>query len=151
MPLNNFNPNYQGARTKSLEKQIQRFQQLIRVLNEKEIPDDILTSINAEIEKVNQAESQALLTSQLAKSYKEILKIAEQQLDLLAKNHHTMKWLAIGMAAFGIPFGAAFGMALDNMAFMGTGIGVGLAIGVAIGAQKDKEVKIAGRQLDVDR
>ncbi|WP_375579047.1 hypothetical protein ABWH96_18825 [Marivirga tractuosa] len=150
MPVNKFNPSYQGERSKSLEKQVQRFQKLIDSLRQKEIPEAVESLVNEEIEKVNQADTKPLLTAQLSKSYKEILKISERELDLLAKNHYTFKWLAIGMAAFGIPFGVAFGVALDNMAFMGTGIGVGLAIGVAIGSQKDKEVKLAGRQLDVD-
>lgn len=150
MPLTKFKSSYQGTRTKRLEKQIKRFQILIDSLGQKSIPETVENSINEEIEKVNQSESKALLTAQLAKSYKEILKIAEKDLGLLAKNHYTFKWMAIGMAVFGIPFGAIFGLALDNMAFMGSGIGVGLAIGVAIGAQKDKEVKLAGRQLNIE-
>jgi len=149
MPLNNFNPNYQGTRTKSLEKQIQRFQQLIRGLSEKEITDDVLTSINAEIEKVNQAGSQALLTSQLAKSFQKILKVLEKELNLVAENHYRNTWLAIGMAAFGIPFGLVFSSILSNYAFIGIGLPIGIAVGIAIGTKKDKEAKEEGRQLNV--
>ncbi len=47
-----------------------------------------------------------------------------------------------GMLVFGIPMGIAMSLALDNMAFIGTGIGIGLPIGVAIEQNLKKEGRI---------
>lgn len=52
MPFTTFNPSYQGERTKSLERQIQGFQKLLKALSDKEIPDPVLSTINEEIEKL---------------------------------------------------------------------------------------------------
>ena len=150
MPLNKFNPKYQGDHTKSLSKQIQKFRQLVNVLEEKKMPESIIDSINEEIKKVNQVESKKLLTAQLAKSYRNILKIVEKELNLVAKNHYRNMWMAIGMSAFGIPLGVAFGASLNNYGLMGVGLPIGFAIGIAVGSKKDKEAEEQGRQLDIE-
>jgi hypothetical protein len=150
MPLNKFNPKYQGVNPKSLKKQIQKFLQLINELKDIEISESILSTINEEIEKVNQAESKKLLTAQLAKSYRNILKIAEKELNLVAKNHYRNMWMAIGMSAFGIPLGVVFGASLNNYGFIGIGLPIGFALGIAIGSKKDKEAQEQGRQLNIE-
>lgn len=40
----------------------------------------------------------------------------------MPKNHYRNIWMAIGTAAFGIPIGLLYGVALDNYGFMGIGI-----------------------------
>jgi hypothetical protein len=150
MPLNKFNPRYQGVQSEKIEKQTQKFQQLIKLLEAKEISDAVLNAINEEIEKVNQSESKKSLSAQLAKSFQNILKIAEKELNLVAKNHYRNTWLAIGMSAFGIPLGVVFGASLSNYGFIGIGLPIGLAIGIAIGSKKDQEAQEQGRQLDIE-
>lgn len=59
-------------------------------------------------------------------------------------------WLAVGMAAIGIPFGVVFGISLDNMSFLGIGIPIGMGIGIAIGTAMDKKARDEGRQLDLE-
>lgn len=150
MPLDKFNPKYQEETSKSLSKQTQKFLQLMNSLKDKEISESILSAINKEVEKVNQADSKKLLTAQLAKSHQAILKIAEKELNLVAKNHYRNMWTAIGMSAFGIPLGVAFGASLNNYAFIGVGLPIGLAVGIAIGTKKDQEAEKEGRQLDIE-
>jgi len=58
--------------------------------------------------------------------------------------------LAIGMSAFGIPFGVVFGASLDNMGYLGIGLPIGMAVGMVIGAGMDKKAFEEGRQLDLE-
>ena len=51
---------------------------------------------------------------------------------------------------FGIPIGAAFGLSLNNMAFLGIGLPIGMSIGLAMGARMDNKAKEEGRQLDIE-
>ena len=55
--------------------------------------------------------------------------------------------MALGMSAFGIPMGVAFGAATDNMGLIGIGIPIGMSIGIAVGAQKDAQAAKNGLQL----
>lgn len=146
MPLNNFNPKYQGLQKSCLNKRVLKFQELLKALSNKEISGSILQSINAEIDKANQAQSESALAQQLQKSYRNILKIVGKELNLVAKDHYRNMWLALGMTAFGIPFGAA----LNKYAYVGIGIPIGFAIGIAIGSKKDKEAQEQGGQLNIE-
>jgi hypothetical protein len=58
--------------------------------------------------------------------------------------------MAIGMSAFGIPLGVAFGTSLGNMGLLGIGIPIGMVIGMAIGSGMDKKAFEEGRQLDLE-
>jgi hypothetical protein len=149
MPLNKFDPKYQGIPTKSLKTQTQKFLQLMNALKEKEISESVVSLINEEVEKVNRVESKKLLTAQLAKSYQNILKISEKELNLVAQNHYRNMWLALGMTVFGLPFGVVFSSILSNYAFIGIGLPIGMGIGIAIGTKKDKDALDEGRQLNL--
>ncbi|MBK8045016.1 MAG: hypothetical protein IPK21_21620 [Haliscomenobacter sp.] len=58
--------------------------------------------------------------------------------------------MSLGMAAFGLPIGVAFGMSLGNIGLLGSGLPIGLAIGVALGSGLDKKAFKEGKQLDLD-
>ena len=87
---------------------------------------------------------------QIKKSQARIIKLIEKEHKLVTKNHYRNTWLAVGMSAFGIPLGAAFGASLGNMAFIGIGIPVGMAIGIAIGTGMDKKAFEEGKQIDLE-
>jgi len=72
------------------------------------------------------------------------------RLNLCLCAHWNDTWLAVGMAAFGIPLGVAFGASLGNMAFLAIGIPVGMAIGIAVGTGMDKKAFEEGRQIDLE-
>lgn len=135
---------------KSLKRRVLKFQELLKALSDHEISESVLQSINIEIETANQAQSESTLAQQLQKSHKNILKISEKELNLVAKDHYRNMWMALGMTIFGIPFGVAFGAALNNYAFIGVGIPIGFGIGIAVGSKKDNEAHEEGRQLDVE-
>ncbi len=66
---------------------------------------------------------------------------------IVPKNAYRNRWLAIGMVVFGMPMGAAYGVSMGNMAFIGVGIPIGMVFGMAIGARMDKKAAKEGRQL----
>ncbi|MFW5708571.1 MAG: hypothetical protein ACOC12_11640, partial [Bacteroidota bacterium] len=78
-----------------------------------------------------------------------IFSFLEKELKLVPANYYRNTWLAIGMAAFGLPIGAAFGILTGNIALIGIGLPIGLAVGMALGSEMDKKAAEEGRQLDL--
>lgn len=127
------------------------FGKLLTALRERDVPESIVSDINAEIDTLNRfSGSKKDFSKQLRKSKSAILKVVEKELNWVAQNHYQHTWMALGMTVFGLPFGAIFGMSMDNMAFLGIGLPIGMAIGIAIGTSMDSKAKEEGRQLAVD-
>jgi len=136
---------------KRLKKSYAIFENLIDELKKKKIPGEILNSINQDIEEINSfSGSNKDLRKRISKSQSNILKLIEKELKLVPKNFYRNRWLAIGMSAFGIPLGVAFGASLGNMAFLGIGIPIGMVIGMAVGDGMDKKAFEEGRQLNLE-
>ena len=134
------------GKDKKLMRKFSDFEKLINELKKREVPSEIVNSVNQDIEKINSfVGSNRSLLKQLRKTQSGIIKLIEKELKLVTKNHYRNLWLALGMA-FGIPFGVVFGISLDNMAFLGIGIPIGIAIGTAM----DKKASDEGRQLDLE-
>ncbi len=90
------------------------------------------------------------MRKRIRKSQSNILKLIEKELKLVPKNLYRSRWMAIGMSAFGIPLGVAFGTSLWNMGLLGIGIPIGMVIGMAIGSGMDKKAFEESRQLDLE-
>lgn len=124
---------------------------LTEVLRSREIPEHIVEKINAEITSINGFPGQSKEMSRMIRNFiSSTLTLLEKELKLVPKNYYQNQWMAIGMAAFGIPLGVAFGTSLGNMAYLGIGLPIGLAIGMAVGSGMDKKAAAEGRQLDLD-
>lgn len=124
---------------------------LLSELRKREMPIEILNSINQEIDKLNGfSGSDNELLKQVRNSQSLILSLVKKELGLVPKGHFQTMWMAMGMATFGIPFGVVFGLTLGNMAFFAIGIPIGMSIGLAIGAGMDKKAQEEGRQLDIE-
>lgn len=124
---------------------------LLSELRKREIPIEILNSINEELDKLNGfSGSDKELLKQVRNSQSLILSLVKKELGLVPKGHFQTMWMAMGMATFGIPFGVVFGLTLGNMAFFAIGIPIGMSIGLAIGAGMDKKAQEEGRQLDIE-
>lgn len=127
------------------------FERLINELKKRSLPSDITNLINQNIKEINSfSGSNKDLQKQIRKSQANIFKLIEKELKLVPKNLYRTRWLAIGMSALGIPFGVAFSVSLDNMAFLGIGIPIGMVIGMAVGAGMDKKAYEEGRQLNLE-
>lgn len=140
-----------NEKDKKLSSQYTSFRKLIAELKKREMPPEIVNSINRNIEKINSfSGSKKDLRKQIRKSQSSTLQLIEKELKLVTKNLYRMRWMVIGMSIFGVPVGVALGAALNNMAFLAIGIGIGMVIGMAIGAGMDKKAFEEGRQLDVE-
>jgi len=138
-------------RNKRLTDIYVQFEKLLSELRKRDLPDEVVHSINTNIDLIDMAtESEEQWKKQLRKTQSDILRLIEKELKLVPKNHYRNIWLALGIAAFGVPLGVVFGLSLGNMAFMGIGMPIGIPIGLAIGSGLDKKAAEEGRQLDVE-
>ena len=134
-----------------LHRKYIQFEKLLNELKTKELTNEIVRSINEDIIQLNAiTNSEKELGKQLRKIQAKILKIIEKELKLVTKNHYRNTWLALGMSAFGIPLGVAFGASFGNMAFIGIGLPIGMTIGMAVGTGMDKKASERGKQLDLE-
>lgn len=149
MPISylTFRPSFEE--NPKLAKASHNLSSLLDAIRLKEIPASTETKINEIVTGVNNFPGpDPQLIKQISSAQSAILKLLENELGLVGKNHYQLQWLALGMATFGIPLGVVFGAALGNMAFLGIGLPIGMAIGIAVGTSKDKQAKEEGRQLD---
>lgn len=137
--------------TSKLARKANVFEKLLNEMRSRNLPESILESANQEILMIGSASSdEKTFAKQLQKAQSVILKQLEKELQVVPKNHYRTTFMSLGMAAFGIPIGVAFGMSLGNLAFLGIGLPIGMAIGIAIGSAKDNNAKASGNQLEVD-
>jgi len=130
------------------------YQQLVKLLNAlevKELPTETVDLINHEIEQLN---SNSDIDKYFANATKEtenrIIKLIEKKHKIVPKNYYRKLWMVLGMSAFGIPMGLAFGLSIGNFGMLVIGIGIGMAIGVGVGSSMDKKAFNEGRQLDFE-
>ncbi|MDG4950751.1 hypothetical protein NLM59_07425 [Weeksellaceae bacterium KMM 9724] len=128
-----------------------QFNNLLNELKTKKLSNETLKAINNGIEKLNAvSDSDKDLAKEIKSTQSHIIKLLEKEHKLVTKNHYRNLWLALGMAAFGIPLGVAFGAVLDNMALLAIGLPIGMLIGIAVGTRLDKKALAEGRQIDVE-
>ncbi len=136
---------------KKLSDRFEIFNKLINELQQKELPEELTSSINQDIDGLNTFSGSANeLLKHVRKTQSRILKMLEKQLKLVVKNHYRNMWLAFGMSGLGIPVGVAIGMSAGNIGLLGLGFPIGMGIGVVVGSIKDKKAKDSGKQLDVE-
>lgn len=128
-----------------------QFEKLLTQLRKRKLPDEVVQAINTNLDLIDpDPGTEEDLRKQLRKTQSDILKLIEKELKLVPKNHYRNVWLALGIAAFGVPLGVVFGASLGNMGYLAIGIPFGLSIGLAIGTGLDKKAADEGRQLDVE-
>ena len=149
MELKSINPRADIGQNKKAYKSFSQFMGFLEVLKQQDLTDVVIEKLNTEIDKINSAPLKKLNT-QIKRSQIKILQIIEKEQKLIPKNYYKKTWLALGMSAFGIPIGVAFGFALDNMAFLAIGLPIGLALGMVVGAQLDKKAEKEGRQMNIE-
>lgn len=150
MTLFELQPKEQFLSNRTLKEATQKLRRLISDLQKRSLPDDLIQTINSKIEGINTSNLvgkpfEKLVSTTLA----ELLKLLEKELKLVPKYHFRNQWMALGMSAFGLPFGVIFGISLGNMAFLGIGLPIGMAIGIALGTSLDEKAKKEGRQLNL--
>jgi len=136
---------------KKLDDAIVQLKTLLNHLRERQLPATTVAKINTEIEAINTNALQAKSPQTFIKSKQNNIKFTlEKDLKIVPKNYYRNVWIAVGMGAFGVPIGVAFGISLGNMGLLGIGLPIGLFIGSIVGTQLDKKAFAEGRQLDVE-
>ena len=137
---------------KKSQEQFLKLRRLLNDLEKRELPDFVNEYINGKLEEIN---ASSLTGKQLEKilsnKTSEILKLLEKELKLVPEHHYRTQWMVMGMSAFGIPMGVAFGISMGNMGLLGLGLPIGMAIGVAVGSGMDEKAKKEGRQLNLTK
>jgi len=149
MKINNLKQRPEISDKPKLQKSYSQFEKLIAELRKKELPNKVIELINVSIDELNSS-SEKELCSKTKKLQAKIVALIEKELKIVTKNHYRNTWMALGMAAFGIPLGAAFGASLGNVGFIGIGLPIGMAIGLATGTSMDKKALEEGRQLNLE-
>jgi hypothetical protein len=128
-----------------------QFEKLLIELRKRELPVELVVSINRDIEDLNSISNSGVeLRKMVRKKQSRIIKLLEKELKLVPKNYYRNLWLVIGMAGFGIPIGVAIGTSQGNVANYGVGFPIGLALGIAVGSAMDKKAFKEGRQIDLE-
>ena len=139
------------AENKKLYCAYSQLGKLVGILSQRELPSEVITPINKDIEDVNTtATTNKNFKSKIRKAQSSVIILLEKELNIVPKNHYRNKWLAIGMAAFGLPIGVVLGSSLNNMGLLGIGLPIGMAIGIAVGTKMDQKALAEGRQLDFE-
>jgi hypothetical protein len=131
--------------------QYQQFGALLTAIKEKDLPIETTDFINKEIEQINAlAYDDKSFSKTIKASQKKIVQLLEKKHKIVPKKYYTALWMVLGMSAFGIPMGVAFGLSMGNIGLLGIGLPIGMGIGVGVGSYLDKKALTEGRQLDVD-
>jgi hypothetical protein len=150
MDIKELNKRPDIAQNKKLHRAFLQFEKLIYELRKRELPGEIVSTVNTYIDAVNSiSNSEKEFRKQLKKSRSGILKLIEKELKLVTKHHYRNIGLGVGMA-LGVAFGSVFGSSTNNTSLIGVGIPIGMAIGIAIGTTMDKKAKENGKQLDLE-
>lgn len=131
---------------KSHQRLLHGVAKLMNALQQKEVD---ASQLSEEMRELKEALNDKTNIGQLRSNYNSILKKVRESYGYITPGYYQIQWMAIGMTAFGLPFGVVFGMTLGNFAFIGVGIPIGMSIGIALGAGKDKKAKDEGKMLSL--
>lgn len=146
----NLSTDFINKNTK-LNNSYNQLQKLIQLLNQRELPEGLVSQINSEVSEINNsALNENSLRNLLRKKQSKIITLVEKELKIVPINYYRNLWLAVGMSAFGLPIGVAIGLSLGNMGLLGLGLPIGIALGVIVGTSLDKKAKDNGKQLDIE-
>ena len=119
---------------------------LIEALSTKEIPSEVLNSINEAIKLLNSfSGTEKELTKAFNKKYTSILALVKKELKFVTKNHYKTLWMVMGMS-----FGVVFSVILGDSGNIAIGIGLGTLLGIIVGTNLDKNAKESGNQLQIE-
>lgn len=151
MKIKELSPRPEVENNDKLKKAVGQFENLLDELRHRDLPDELVLSINTDIEKLSASPmSGDDLVKTIKKVQARIVKSVEKGAKLVPINYYRNLWLPLGMAVYGLPLGVVFGLSLGNMAYLGIGLPIGMALGIAVGSQMDKKAYKEGRQLGIE-
>jgi hypothetical protein len=151
MQLTELNENDNAAKSAKSNLYHTQIEFILRDLSGRDLPNYVIKSINADIEEINSTDKTEYAQHKLLKKkQKEIITLLEKEMKIVPINHYRNLWMVIGMSAFGLPLGVAFGTSIGNIGMMAIGLPIGMVIGIAIGSNMDKKAQADGRQLSIE-
>jgi len=139
------------ATDSKLSKLYNQFAVLLSELRKHKLSPKIITTINESIEILNASSLTGDAVRKLVKQKQtEILKQVEKEHKIVPKNYYRNLWMLLGISAFGVPIGVAFGLSIGNIGLLGVGLPIGMGIGIAVGTGMDKKALKEERQLDIE-
>jgi hypothetical protein len=130
-------------------KRYTRLERLIEAADAFELQPETEAYMQEQIAKISGEEKQ--FSRGVLRAHSKIVNRLAQKEKLTPPKYYTNLWTGLGMGAFGVPMGVAFGTAMENMGLIGIGLPIGLAIGIAIGSGLDNKAKAEDRVLDVEQ
>ncbi len=128
-----------------------QFRELLIEIKKKDLTPAIIDKINMDIQELNDETVSSNELRKLAqKKQIALVRYLEKELKIVPINYYRNLWLALGIAAIGIPIGVAVGAGTGNMGMLGIGAPIGMGIGLAIGTQLDKKAHREDRQLGIE-
>ena len=129
-----------------LIKAYNKVHSLIEALSTKEIPSEVLNSINETLKSLNSfSGTEKEHKKAFNKTYTNILTLVKKELKLVPKKHYLSLWMVMGMS-----FGVVFSTVFSDSGNIAIGIGMGTLIGIVIGTNLDKNAEEAGNQLQIE-
>ena len=124
---------------------------LLNAIEAIKLPNETTDFIDQEIEQLNAYSNEdKFFVKAIKEKENNIVKFLEKKHKIVPKKYYTKLWMILGMSAFGIPMGVAFGVIMKNMGLLGIGLPIGMGVGVGFGTYLDKKALNEGRQLDVE-
>ncbi len=151
MHLTQLNENPNAALSAKSNLYHTQIEYILNDLKSRDLPDYVVQSINDAVEELNATtKTEYALHKLLKKKQNDIVKLLEKELKIVPINYYRNLWMVVGMSAFGLPLGVAFGTAMGSMGLLGIGLPIGMAIGITVGSNMDKKAHEDGRQLSVE-
>ena len=151
MQITELKQNENAAKSAKSNLHHTHIEYILRDLDGRDLPDYVIKSINADVEEINSTDkTDYALYKLLKKKQREIVTLLEKEMKIVSINHYRNLWMVIGMSAFGIPIGVAFGISIGTMGMMGIGLPIGMGIGIGLGISMDKKALADGRQLSIE-
>lgn len=131
-----------------LHKRYASLEALCRNLQDRGLPPATEAGVNQALSALNLLpDADPSFPKQVGATRRTLLRMLEKDLGWVPRNHYRGQWMALGMAAFGVPIGTALGVVTGNMGLLGIGLPIGMSLGMVVGANLDKKAERQGRQL----
>lgn len=129
----------------------QQLNELLMELELRSLSADTIDFINHEIVQLNAIDDgDKHLVRRIKEKENNITRLVEKKHKIVPRNHYRKMWMLLGMSAFGVPMGVAFGLSMGNLGLLGVGLPIGMAVAVAVGSVMDKKAGQEGRQLNME-
>jgi hypothetical protein len=139
------------AENTKMANQYKQLEAILNVLEARNLPQETTDFINQEIERLNAiADADKSFARTIKNTENKILRYVEKKHKIVPQKYYAKLWLVLGMSAFGIPLGVAYGLVMKNMGLLGIGLPIGMGVGAAFGTYLDKKALNEGRQLDIE-